>query len=118
MERKIHKIDATDKVLGRLASEIAILLRGKHKVSFQPNVDGGDIVEVSNVKNIKLTGNKIEQKKYYRHSGYPGGLTATPIKAKMANDPKFVLWTAVYHMLPTNRLRDEMIKRLKFVKSK
>ena len=116
MERKLHKIDATDRVLGRLATEIAILIRGKHKVTFQPNVDGGDIVEVSNVDKLKFTGNKMDQKKYYRHSGYPGGLKETGLKKKMAEEPHFVLRNAVVHMLPSNKLRKEMIKRLRFIK--
>lgn len=115
MKREIHKIDATDKVLGRLASEIAILLRGKHKVEFQPHQDLGDIVEVSNYAKVKLTGNKLEDKKYHHHSGYIGGLKTKTAKQKLEEDPKFLLHNAVYHMLPTNKLRDEMIKRLKFV---
>lgn len=115
MTRNIHKIDATDKVLGRLASEIAILLRGKHKVEYQPHMDQGDIVEVSNYDKIKVTGKKMDQKIYYKHSGYPGGLKETTLKKKMEDDPKFALRNAVYHMIPTNKLRDQMIKRLKFV---
>ncbi|MBT4722726.1 50S ribosomal protein L13 [Candidatus Falkowbacteria bacterium] len=115
MTRNIHKIDATDKILGRLATEIAILLRGKHKVEYQPHMDQGDIVEVSNYDKIKVTGKKMDQKIYYKHSGYPGGLKETKLKKKMEDDPKFALRNAVYHMIPTNKLRDQMIKRLKFV---
>ena len=74
MERQKHTIDATDRPLGRLATEIATLLRGKHKPEFQPHLDQGDIVEVTNVDKIKFTGKKMEQKKYYRHSGHPGNL--------------------------------------------
>lgn len=112
IDRKIHSIDATDKILGRLASEIAVLLRGKHKVDFQPHEDRGDIVEVSNVDKIKLSGNKINQKKYYHHSGYPGGLKEEKLSDLMKDNPAKVLHTAVFHMLPTNKLRAEMIKRL------
>lgn len=115
MNREIHKIDADGKVLGRLASEIAVLLRGKNKVNFQPNKDMGDIVEVVNYDKVKLTGKKLEEKKYYHHSGYIGGLKTTTAKKKLEQDPKFLLHNAVYHMLPTNKLRDSMIKRLKFV---
>ena len=116
MKREIHKIDATGKVLGRLASEIALLLRGKGKVTFQPHLDEGDFVEVTNAEKIKVTGKKIEQKIYYRHSGYPGGLKEETLKKKLVDDPTFVLRNAVVHMLPKNTLRKEMIKRLKFIK--
>lgn len=116
--RKTHKIDAEGKTLGRLATEIANLLRGKNKVEFVPNKDLGDIVEVTNYDKIKVTGNKMEQKMYYHHSGYPGGMKSANLKKKMATDPKFALRNAVYHMLPTNKLRDQMIKRLKFVEAK
>jgi large subunit ribosomal protein L13 len=113
MERKIHKIDAEGKAAGRLASQIAILLRGKHKVDWQPNIDSGDFVEVSNVVKMKFTGNKLENKIYYHHSRHPGGLRETQLKKMFAEKPEFVLWNAVYHMLPSNKLRDKMIKRMK-----
>lgn len=116
IERKIHNIDATDRILGRLATEIAVLLRGKHKVDFQPNQDRGDIVEVSNVDKLKFTGAKIDQKRYYRHSGYPGGLKEEKLSDLIKTNPERVLHNAVIHMLPDNRLRAEMIKRLRFVK--
>jgi len=118
MNREIHKIDATDRALGRISTEIATLLRGKHKVTYMPHEDGGDIVEVSNYLKIKYTGNKLEQKKYYKHSGYPGGLKEETLKKKLERDPKFVLRNAVLHMLPDNKLRKEQIKRLKFIESK
>ena len=108
-ERKIHKIDAADQVMGRLASSIALILRGKNKAEFQPHIDGGDIVEVANVKKMKFTGKKMEQKKYFRYSGYPGGLKETKI-ADLA--PAEVLKRAVKQMLPATRLRDNMLKRL------
>ena len=113
MERKTHTIDATGKVLGRLASEIAVLLRGKHKPTFVPYKDEGDFVVVENIKNIKITGKKLEQKKYYRHSGYPGGLKEVSLKKLFDERPGEVLKKAIWGMLPRNKLRKEMIKRLR-----
>ncbi len=118
MIRNVHKINADGRIVGRLATEIAVLLRGKHKVSFKPNVDEGDIVEVTNFDKVTFSGNKLKQKKYHHHSGYPGGLKTELVKFKLKNDPKFVLRNAVYHMLPNNKLRASMIKRLKFVRTK
>ena len=115
VKREIHKIDATDKAVGRLATEIAILLRGKNKLSFRQNIDVGDIVEVSNYRKVKMTARKGEQKIYFKHSGFPGGLKETKMATKMTEDPKFLLENAVYHMLPVNKLRPGMFKRLKFV---
>jgi large subunit ribosomal protein L13 len=114
MERKNHTIDATDKVLGRLATEIAILLRGKQKPGFAPYKDIGDFVTVKNIEKIRITGNKMEQKKYYRHSGYPGGLKEIPLRKFFEKDSAEVLKKAVWGMLPKNKLRKEQIKRLKF----
>jgi large subunit ribosomal protein L13 len=114
MERKTHIIDATGKVLGRLASQIAILLMGKHKPNYDPSKDMGDVVIVKNVEKIKITGKKLEKEKYYRHSGYLGGLKEIPIKKIFQEKPEFLLKKAVYGMLPKNRLRKKMIKRLKF----
>lgn len=113
IQRKTHTIDATNKVLGRLSSEIAILLRGKHKPNFVPYLDMGDFVVVKNVKEIKLTGKKTEQKKYYRHSGYLGGLKEIPFKKIFEKNPGRVLQKAVFGMLPKNKLRARQIKRLK-----
>lgn len=112
VERKLHKIDASGKILGRLASEIAILLRGKNKPEFQPNMDMGDVVEVSNIGQIKLSGKKIEQKKYFRYSGYPGGLKAKTLKDLMASKPGEALKEAVRDMLPPVKFRGDMLKRL------
>jgi large subunit ribosomal protein L13 len=114
MERKTHKIDATGKVLGRLASEIAILLQGKHKPNFDPSKDMGDFVVVKNVDKMKITGKKLEQKKYYRHSGYLGHLKEIPLEKLLSKNPAEVLKKAVMKMLPKNKLRKKMIKRLKF----
>ncbi|TSC75106.1 MAG: large subunit ribosomal protein L13 [Parcubacteria group bacterium Gr01-1014_30] len=114
MQRTIHTIDATGKVLGRLASQIAILLRGKHKPSFVPHKDDGDFVLVKNVDKVRISGKKLEKKKYFRHSGYLGGLKTTPLKKVFQEKPAEVLRKAVLGMLPKNRLRKEQIKRLKF----
>ena len=113
MERKTHKIDATEISFGRLSTQIANLLRGKMKVSYLPYIDGGDFVVVSNVEKIKITGKKLEDKKYYHYSGYPGGMRETAMKNK---SKEFILRNAVLHMLPDNKLRREMIKRLSFSK--
>ena len=114
IEREIHIIDATDQVLGRLASKIAQLLIGKGKPSYVPNLDIGDIVVVKNVKKIKITGQKLDQKLYYHHSGYPGGLKTKKMKEVFTKDPNQVLHKAVYNMLPKNKLRNPRIKRLRF----
>lgn len=116
MERKTHTIDATDKILGRLAVEIAVLLRGKHKPDFAPNKDMGDIVVVKNIENLRFDEKKMEQKKYYRHSGYLGGIKEISLKDLFKKDPEKVLKKAVFGMLPKNKLRPLMIKRLKIEK--
>jgi len=116
MERKTHIIDATDKVLGRLATEIAIILRGKHRPDFFPYKDMGDFVTVKNVGKIKVTGKKMEQKIYFRHSEYLGGLKEIPLKTLFKTNPAEVLKKAVFGMLPKNKLRAKMIKRLKIEK--
>ncbi len=118
MERKTHTIDAKNKVLGRLATRIALLLRGKHKPDFVPYKDMGDIVIVENVSQMKITGRKMEQKKYYRHSGYMGGLKTIPLKKLFKEKPDEVLRKAVSGMLPKNKLRSEQLKRLRFAKTK
>jgi len=116
MERKIHTIDATNKVLGRLAVEIALLLRGKEKPDFAPYKDIGDTVIVKNVDKLKFTGRKTKQKKYYRHSGYLGGLKEITLEKLFEKNPEEVLEKAVFGMLPKNKLREKMIKRLKYAK--
>jgi len=115
INRKIHKIDAEGKVAGRLASELAILLMGKNKSSYAPNVDNGDFIEVSNVDKLKFTGKKLLQKKYYHYSGYQGGLKEKKLKDVFEKSPNIVLHKAVYNMLPKNKLRKNFIKRLKFI---
>ncbi len=113
--REIYKIDAEGKVVGRLATEIANMLRGKNKPDYTPHIDSGAVVEVINYDKVKFTGNKMTDKKYYKHSGYIGGMKVSTPKKKLETDPSFILRNAVYHMLPDNKLRDRMIKRLKFV---
>ena len=112
--RETHIIDATGKVLGRLAAEIAVLLRGKHKPDFLPYKDMGDFVVVKNIEKIRVTGKKMEKKKYYRHSGYLGGLKEISFKKLFERDPPAVLRKAVLGMLPRNKLRAKQIQRLKF----
>jgi large subunit ribosomal protein L13 len=105
-------VDAGGQVLGRLATQIAHLLRGKHKPTWSPHVDGGDFVIVVNAAEVVLTGDKANQKVYYRHSGYPGGLKETPYKIMIARHPERVIKFAVKGMLPKNRLGRRMLKKL------
>ncbi len=109
----IHNIDATDQPVGRLATQIAMILQGKNKADFAPNKEGSDLVEVENVSKMKFSGNKLEQKDYIWHSNYPGGLKKQKMKEVFESDPGEVLRRAVMGMLPKNRLRDLRIKRLK-----
>lgn len=106
-------VDATDQVLGRLASQIAGRLRGKHKAIFTPHVDTGDYIVVVNVDRLRVTGNKAEQKTYYRHSGYPGGLYSTTFARLHATHPERVLEHAVKGMLPKGPLGAAMLRKLK-----
>jgi len=105
VKRKTHIIDATNKVLGRLATQISLLLQGKDKPDFEPHRDMSDIVVVENVSKIKVTGKKAKQKKYYHHSGFLGGLKETPFKKVFEKDPAQTLRKAVWGMLPKNKLR-------------
>ena len=116
MKRETQTIDATGKVLGRLASQIVVLLRGKHRPDFFPYKDMGDFVMVKNIDKLRFTGKKLEQKKYFRHSKYLGGSKETPLKKLFKENPEEVLKKAVLGMLPKNKLRAKMIKRLKFEK--
>ena len=108
-----YVIDATDVVLGRLASQAATLLRGKHKATFAPHVDGGDFVIVINADKVALTGAKATDKMVYRHSGYPGGLSAIPIGELLAKNPQRVIENAVKGMLPKNKLAAQQLTHLK-----
>ncbi|NYG06300.1 large subunit ribosomal protein L13 [Phycicoccus badiiscoriae] len=111
--RTWHVIDATDIVLGRLASQTAILLRGKHKTTFAPHVDGGDFVIIINAEKVALTGSKLEQKKAYRHSGFPGGLKSTSYTELLAKSPAKAVEKAVRGMLPHTTLGREQLTHLK-----
>jgi len=113
IDRKWYVIDAADKTLGRLATEIATLLRGKHKPIYTPFVDTGDHVIVINAEKIRLTGNKLNDKKFYYHTGYPGGLKSIDYRTLMQNRPERVVEIAVKGMIPHNRLGRQMIKKLK-----
>jgi large subunit ribosomal protein L13 len=113
IQRDWHVIDATDIVLGRLAAQTANLLRGKHKPIFAPHVDTGDFVIVVNAEKVALTGSKKTNKMTYRHSGYPGGLTATPIGELLEKDARKAIENAVWGMLPKNRLGRQILKKLK-----
>ncbi len=116
MERKTITIDATNQSLGRLATKVADLLRGKKKTDFLSHVDGGDFVVVKNMRKIRITGRKLEQKKYRHHTGFPGGLREKPMKEIFLQHPEELLKKAVWGMLPTNKLRSLAIKRLQFEK--
>lgn len=111
--RAWHVIDATDVVLGRLASQTAILLRGKHKATYAPHVDTGDFVIIINAEKVALTGAKLEQKKAYRHSGYPGGLTATSYTQLLEQHPTRAVEKAIRGMIPKNSLGRQQLSKLK-----
>lgn len=113
VQRQWHVIDASDVVLGRLASHAAILLRGKHKPIFAPHLDTGDFVIVVNAAKVALTGNKLENKRAYRHSGYPGGITSQTYSQLLAKHPERVVEKAVRGMLPKNSLGRNMLRKLK-----
>jgi len=111
--RTWYLIDAKDKTLGRLASQVAAILKGKHKPTYTPHVDAGDHVIIINADKIRLTGKKLQDKKYYRHSGYPGGIKEITAGDLLQRHPERVIKTAVWGMLPHNRLGRKMIKKLK-----
>ena len=108
-----YLVDARDQVLGRMASQIANRLRGKHKPEFTPHVDTGDFIVVINAEGMRVTGRKPEQKIYHRHSGYPGGLKSISYEKLMERDPTRVLRLAVRGMMPKNRLSRAMLRKLK-----
>jgi large subunit ribosomal protein L13 len=112
IDRKYHLFDAKDAISGRLATEIALILRGKNKSDFTPNVDAGDFVVVINSDLLKASGNKLKNKMYHHYSGYPGGVRSMNLEDKMKDDSRKVIREAVYGMLSKNKLRDKMIKRL------
>ncbi len=113
IQRDWYVIDATGQVLGRLATQIATLLRGKHKPTYTPSMDGGDFVIVVNAEKISIAGRKAEQKTYIRHTGYPGGLRVTPYKMMLAKHPDRILRFAVKGMLPKNRIGRRLMTKLR-----
>ena len=113
INREWYLVDAEGKTLGRLASEIAKILRGKNKPIYAPHLDTGDYVVVVNAEKIHVTGRKLDQKMYYRHSGYPGGLKTITLRQQLKKHPTRVIRSAVWGMLPHNRLGRTMIKKLK-----
>ena len=117
VEKKWYLIDARDKILGRLASEIAILLRGKRKPVFTPHMDAGDYVVVVNADKVLLTGDKLQKKMYYRHSGYVGGLKEIPAKEMLQKKPENFIRLAVKGMLPKNSLGRRQLRKLKIYAS-
>ena len=108
-----YLVDATDKVLGRLATQIAIRLRGKHKPEYTPHVDTGDHIVIVNAAKIPVSGDKMNQKKYYRHTGYPGGIKETVLSDELENNPERVIERAVKGMLPKNSLGRTMFRKLR-----
>ena len=115
IKRTWYEADASKFTLGRLASKIASVLRGKHKVIFTPHMDVGDFVVVKNAEKVQFTGRKLDQKKYHRFSGYPGGLYTKTLKERMEKEPEKVIRDAVYNMIDKNRLRKPILRRLKVV---
>jgi large subunit ribosomal protein L13 len=116
IQREWLVVDAKDQTLGRLASQIAHLLRGKHKPMFSPHMDVGDHVIVINCDKVRVTGRKLDQKNYYWHSGYPGGLRSRTLREQMDRYPERVIEAAVRGMLPKNKLGRQMIKKMKVYK--
>jgi large subunit ribosomal protein L13 len=113
-KRETIKIDATGKAVGRLASQIATILRGKHKPTFVPRIEDGDAVVVLNAGKVKFTGRKLEQKDYYHHSMHPGGIKRIPMKGLFEKNPNEVIRKAVLRMLPDNRQKTNLMLRLSF----
>jgi len=113
IEKKWYLVDAEGKVLGRVASSVAAILRGKHKADYTPSMDMGDNVIIVNAAKVKITGNKALKKKYYRHSGYPGGLKEKSFSEVMKSDPTFALRNAIKGMLPRNRLGRKQLLNVK-----
>lgn len=116
VKRAWHEMDASKFTLGRLATRVATLLRGKHKPTFTPSTDGGDFVVVINSDAVKFTGRKLTQKTYHHFSGYPGGIRSEILRDKMKKGSDRVIWQAVRDMLPRNRTRRLLLRRLKIVK--
>jgi large subunit ribosomal protein L13 len=116
VQRKWFVVDAKGKTFGRLASQVASILRGKHKPEYTPHVDTGDHVIIINAEQIVFTGKKLDQKIYYHHSGYPGGLKETTYRDLMSKKPEFALYNAIRKMLPKNALGRQMLRKLRIYK--
>lgn len=117
IERKWHILDASEENFGRLSAKIATILRGKNKVTFTPHIDAGDNVVVINSDKLKFSGNKADGKIYYSHSGYLGGIKSIALQDQIKKDSREVIRMAVFGMLPKNKLRNEMMKRLRVYKN-
>ncbi len=113
VDQQWYEVDAEGRILGRLATEIAMTLMGKKKPNYTPHVDNGDYVVVYNAEKITVTGNKMKEKKYYRHSGFPGGLKQRTLTEMLEKKPEEVIMTAVRKMLPKNKLASQMLKKLR-----
>ena len=113
LERKWYVVDASGMVLGRLSSQVASILRGKHKPIFTPHVDTGDHVIIINAEKVVLTGNKLDNKKYYQHSDYPGSLRETPYRELLAKKPEFTVYEAIRRMMPKGPLGRKMLKKVR-----
>jgi large subunit ribosomal protein L13 len=113
VQHEWYLVDATDRILGRLATQIANVLRGKNKPIFTPHVDTGDFIIVTNAEKVKLTGKKLENKRYYRHSGYPGGFRVRTAQEVLKKKPEDLIMLAVKGMLPKNRLGSKLLTKLK-----
>jgi large subunit ribosomal protein L13 len=115
IKRAWYEADASKFTLGRLATRVATVLRGKHKVTFTPHMDVGDFVIVKNAAKVQLTGRKLTQKKYHRNTGYPGGVRTKTLAERLDSEPEKVIRDAVYNMVDANRLRKHILRRLKVV---
>lgn len=115
VKRTWYEVDASKYTLGRLATRVATVLRGKHKVTFTPHMDVGDFVVVKNAAKVKFTGRKLQQKEYHRNTGYPGGIRTKTLADRMKTEPDQVIRDAVYNMVDSNRLRKHILRRLKVV---
>ena len=113
LERKWYVVDAEGMVLGRLSSQVAAILRGKHKPIYTPHVDTGDHVIIINASKVVLTGKKLDQKKYYHHTGYPGGLRSTDYRTLLATKPEFAVYESIRRMMPKGPLGRQMLKKLR-----
>lgn len=113
VERKWYVVDATDMVLGRLSTQVAAILRGKHKPIFTPHVDTGDHVIIVNAAKVRLTGKKLDKKEYVHHTGYPGGLKKVTYRTLLGTKPEFAVYESIRRMMPKGPLGDQMLKKLR-----